>query len=576
MAMTPVPASLSQNPLVMQARGALSNVLRMSDQPALRRAMPAVMIMLVTGMALAGWLLLREPARMVLYPGMPEAEKARVFDALTAAQIDAAINQTTGEIEVATADFHRAKMQLASQGLPEAMPAGDAALGDMPMGASRSVEAAKLRQAQEMELARSITEIASVQGARVHLALPEKSAFLRDQEPPRASVFLQLATGRVLEQAQVEAVVNLVSSSVPGMARGDVTVVDQMGRLLSRGSDDPLALVTDRQLQQRLEVEELYRQRIEALLTPIAGVGNLSVQVTVDMDFTQSSITEERVDPNGSAVKTEQTEETESNAAEAKGIPGAVSNTPPNQAQLQGAQTAPVNQPVNGTKPPTNRTSGVTRSFEVSRTVETTQPATAVIKKVSAAILMRAVPQEPAKEGEPVPPALPDALKADLERLAQSAIGYDETRGDSVVVMAQPFMDEPVVAEAPTDWSWLPDASRQFGMIVLIAIVALGIIRPLLTRSPMAVTAEGAANGMQTVQIGPVPGVEVGEGESLDDVQARLEARRSKLTQAALGSSATREEKFAVLRQIAAEDPARIASVLQRMMKDELETTERV
>ena len=378
-----------------------------------------------------------------------------------------------------------------------------------------------------------------------------------------------------MEQAQVEAIVNLVSSSVPGMARGDVTVVDQMGRLLSRGSDDPAALVTDRQLQQRLEVEKLYRQRIESLLTPIAGVGNLSVQVTVDMDFTQSSITEERVDPNGSAVKSEQTEESESNAPEAKGIPGAVSNTPPNQAQLQGTQTAPVNQPVNGTKPPTNRTSGTTRSFEVSRTVETTQPATAIIKKVSAAILMRAVPQTPAKEGDPVPPALPDALKADLERLAQSAIGFDATRGDSVVVMAQPFMDEAVIAEAPTDWSWLPDASRQFGMIALIAIVALGIIRPLLTRSPMAVSAEGAA-GPQTVQLGPVPGVEVGEGESLDDVQARLEARRSKLTQAALGSAATREEKFAVLRQIAAEDPARIASVLQRMMKDELDTTERV
>ncbi|MBC2834781.1 flagellar basal-body MS-ring/collar protein FliF [Paragemmobacter straminiformis] len=572
MAMTPSPQSLAANPLVAQARNALSNVMRMGDQPALRRAMPAVMIMVATGLALAGWLLLREPSRMVLYPGLPEAEKSRVYEALTAAQIDATVNQLTGEVEVATADFHRAKMQLASQGLPEAMPDGDTVLADLPMGASRSVEAARLRQVQEMELARSITEIASVQGARVHLALPEKSAFLRDQEPPRASVFLQLAAGRVMEQAQVEAVVNLVSSSVPGMARGDVTVVDQMGRLLSRGSDDAASLVTDRQLQQRLEVEKLYRQRIESLLTPIAGAGNLSVQVTVDMDFTQSSITEERVDPNGSAIKTEQTEETESTDSGARGIPGAVSNAPPNQGQLQPAQTAPVNQPVNGAKPvPTNRTAGTTRSFEVSRTVQTTQPATAVIRKVSAAILMRALPQAAVAEGEPVPPALPEALKADLERLAQSAIGFDATRGDSVVVMAQPFMEEAIIADAPTDWSWLPDASRQFGMIALIAIVALGIIRPLLTRSPMA--AEALPNGQATVSLGGVQGVEVAEGDSLDDVQARLEARRSKLTQAALGSSATREEKFAVLRQIAAEDPARIASVLQRMMKDELDTT---
>lgn len=572
MAMTPN-SPLASNPLVAQARNAVSNVLRMGEQPALRRAMPAVMIMVVTVLALAAWALLREPSRTVLYPGLAESEKSRVFDALTSARIDATVDQVTGEVLVPSADFHKAKMLLASQGLPEAMPSGDAVLTDLPMGASRSVEAARLRQAQELELAGSITEIASVQGARVHLALPERSAFLRDQEPPRASVFLQLASGRVMEQAQVEAIVNLVSSSVPGMARGDVTVVDQMGRLLSRGSDDAGTLVTDRQLQQRMEVEKVYRQRIEALLTPIAGVGNLSVQVTVDMDFTQSSITSERVDPNGTAIRSEQSELSESTEGIAKGIPGAVSNTPPNQGDLAAPEGAPVNAPVNGEKPvPTNRTSGTTKTYEVSRTVETTQPATATIKKVSAAILMRAVPSSvPLAEGETAPPALPDALKVDLERLAQSAIGFDATRGDSVVVMAQPFMEEPLIDAAPTDYSWLPEAAKQVGLIALIAIVALGIIRPMLTRSPM--TGEALAGGSSSVSIGAVPGVEVREGETLDDVQARLEARRSKLTQAALGSSATREEKFAVLRQIAAEDPARIASVLQRMMKDELDTS---
>lgn len=572
MAMTPN-SPMAGNALVAQARNAVSNVLRMGDQPALRRALPAVMIMVVTVLALAAWALLREPARMTLYPGLAEGEKSRVFDALTSARIDATVDQATGEVLVPSADFHKAKMLLASQGLPEAMPDGAAVLTDLPMGASRSVEAARLRQAQELELAGSITEIASVQGARVHLALPERSAFLRDQEPPRASVFLQLASGRVMEQAQVEAIVNLVSSSVPGMARGDVTVVDQMGRLLSRGSDDAGSLVTDRQLQQRMEVEKVYRQRIEALLTPIAGLGNLSVQVTVDMDFTQSSITEERVDPNGTAIRTEQSESSESNEGLARGIPGAVSNTPPNQGNLAAPETAPVNAPVNGEKPvPTSRTSGTTKTYEVSRTVETTQPATATIKKVSAAILMRAIASTvPLAEGETAPPALPDALKADLERLAQSAIGFDASRGDTVVVMAQPFMEEAVIETALTDYSWLPEAAKQVGLIAVIAIVALGIIRPLLTRSPL--TGEMPASRSSSVSIGGVPGVEVGEGETLDDVQARLEARRSKLTQAALGSSATREEKFAVLRQIAAEDPARIASVLQRMMKDELDTS---
>jgi len=566
MAMTPVP--VNGNPLVAQVRGAVSQVLRMGNQPALRRAFPAILILTVGVLAVGGWLILKEPARMVLFPGLAEADKARVMDALSAAGIDAAVDSLTGEVEVPSADYHAARMQLAAQGLPTSMPSADAVLTELPMGASRSVEGARLKQAQELDLARSITEIKAVSQARVHLALPEKSAFLRDTQPPRASVFLQLAPGRVLEASQVEAIVNLVSTSVPGMARGDVTVVDQMGRLLSRGSDDPAAVVSDRQLQHRLEVETLYRERIEALLTPIAGPGNLSVQVTVDMDFTQSQITEERVDPNGTALRSEQSEMTENSEPAARGIPGAVSNTPPNQADLAAAGEAdPAVAGEAGAV--TSRSSGTTKNYEVSRTVETTQPATARITRINAAILLRGIPQPPAEEGAKPPPLLPPALKADLEALTQTAIGFDSTRGDTITITAQPFMDE-IVVETPTDLSWLPEATRQFALIALIAIVALGIIRPLLTRVSWHSENPVAA---ATVQAGGVAGVEVADGDSLDDVQARLEARRAKLTSAALGANVSREEKFAVLRQIVAEDPARIASVLQRMMKDDMNQT---
>jgi flagellar M-ring protein FliF len=569
MAMTPAP-STGGNPIVTQVKGTVSNVLRMGDQPALRRAMPAILIVGVAGLALLGWLVLREPARMVLYPGLPEAEKARVVEALGAAGINVAVDTLTGEVEVPSADYYRARMQLASEGLPTSMPDANAVLTDLPMGASRSVEGARLRQAQELELARSINEISAVAQARVHLALPEKSAFLRDTQPPRASVFLQLAQGRMLEPSQVEAIVNLVSTSVPGMARGDVTVVDQMGRLLSRGSDDPAAVVSDRQLQHRLEVEKLYRERIEAMLTPIAGPGNLSVQVTVDMDFTQSQITEERVDPTGTALRSEQSELVESAEPQARGIPGAVANAPPNQADLVPAGEATGALPLAGQI--TNRQSGSTKNYEVSRTVETTQPATGQVLKISAAILMRAVPSTaPVEEGAEPPPLLPEELRADLEKLVQGAIGFNAERGDSITITAQPFMDV-VMTETPTDWSWVGEASRQLGLIALIAIIALGIIRPLLTR--VSVGGEGVA-APGGVQVGGVRGVEVTAGDSLDDVQARLEQRRAKLTNAALGANVSREEKFAVLRQIVAEDPGRIASVLQRMMKDDLDRAPR-
>lgn len=566
MALSPVPQSPSANPLVAQARGMLSNVLRMGDQPAVRRALPAVLILSVAVLGMAAFLFLRQPATMTLYPGLAEADKARVIEALTAAGIAAAVDGTTGEVEVQAADYYKARMELASKGLPSSMPDGNAVLGELPMGASRSVEGARLRQAQELDLARSIMEISAIATARVHLALPEKTAFLRDSQPPRASVFLQLAPGRSLEASQVEAVVNLVSSSVPGMARGDVTVVDQMGRLLSRGSDDPVAVVSDRQLQHRIEMERLYKDRIEALLTPIAGPGNLSVQVTVDMDFTQSQITEEKVDPNGSALLSEQQNLTENSEPAARGVPGAVANTPPvqpNVAPVGGDAPAPA-----ANAGATNRSQGSTRNYEVSKTVSTTQPQTGRITRINAAILLRATPAAPAEDGTLPPPTLPPDLKADLEKLTQTAIGYDAKRGDSITIAAQPFVEEAALVERGMDLSWLPEATKQLVLLAGIAIVALGIVRPLLGRL--------SAQPEQTAPAGPVaftglPGVEVAEGDSLEDVQARLEARRAKLASAALGANVAREDKFAVLRQIAQEDPARIASVLQRMMKDEID-----
>jgi flagellar M-ring protein FliF len=566
MALSPVSQSSSGNPLVTQARGVLSNVLRMSDQPAVRRALPAVLILSVAVLGLAAFVLLRQPSTMTLYPGLAEADKARVMEALTAAGITASVDSMTGEVEVATAEYHKARMELASKGLPSSMPDADTVLGELPMGASKSVEGARLRQAQELELARSITEISAVATARVHLALPEKTAFLRDSQPPRASVFLQLAPGRALEASQVEAIVNLVSSSVPGMARGEVTVVDQMGRLLSRGSDDPMAMVSDRQLQHRIEMERLYKQRIEALLTPITGPGNLSVQVTVDMEFTQSQITEEKVDPQGRALLSEEETTTENSEPPARGVPGAVSNTPPVQANV-----APVGTAAPATEPQaaTNRSQAATRNYEVSKTVSTTQPQTAKITRISAAILLRAAPTVTAEDGTQTQPALPPELRADLEKLTQTAIGFDTDRGDSIIIAAQPFVEEAQMVESGMDLTWLPEATKQLVLLAGIAIVALGIVRPLLGR--ISTAPDSTASQATPMGYAGLPGVEVGEGESLDDVQARLEARRAKLASAALGANVAREDKFAVLRQIAQEDPARIASVLQRMMKDEID-----
>jgi flagellar M-ring protein FliF len=572
MALSPVPRSdlapaAVPGGAVARLRGLTDGFQRFTHQPAIRRALPSIILVAATAVAVLAWVMLREPPRTALYPGMAEAEKASVVDALTGVGIEARIDTVSGEIMVPTADYHRARLSLAAKGLPQSVPDGDRVLSELPMGASRALETARLRQAQELELSRSISEIAAVQAARVHLALPEKSAFLRDSHPPRASVFLTLAQGRVMDPGQVEAIVHLVSSSIPGMARSDVSVIDQAGRLLSSDDGDAAGQLSDRQLRHRVEVETLMRRRIEALLTPIVGVGNLSVEVTATMDFTRREITEERVDPQGNALRSEQLSETETRDAAAGGVPGAIANTPPTEAEL--TEGGP------GTAAPAairNRSTGTTRNYEISRTVQNTQPEVGQITRISAAVVIRApsvVPQ-PGPDGT-VPPADPSAatLMADLQRLTESAIGHDAARGDTVTILAQPFaLPEMVVEPAGMNMDWVPGAIRDAVLVAVLAIVGLGFVRPMLMRQTAAASSPGGMLPQSATT------VEVAEGESLDELEAKLDRRHKDLAGSVLGNRASRAEKQAVLRRLVADDPSRIATVMHRMIQSELDAVQ--
>lgn len=584
MALPPSVSSQAPVPvLVGRMRGAFSGVERFAAQPAVRRSLPAILVVGVTVLALAVWFSLREAPRVALYPGIAEAEKARMIESLTGAGIPAAISASTGEVEVDQADYYKARMALAAEGLPETLPDAETALGALQLGTSRPVEATRLRQAQELELARSITEIAGVASARVHLALPERTAFLRDTQPPRASIFLQLEQGRALASGQVDAIVNLVASAIPGLPRESVSVVDQRGQLLSRVGDDPALALTDRQMQQRVQLEDLYRTRIEQLLTPITGLGNMSVQVSLDMDFTRSEIREERMDPQGSVLRSEQVENSETRNSPARGIPGQVSNTPPAEATPAAGSpptaegnTAP---PKDDANAPTNSTSGTTRNYEVSRRFETIQPATGRITRINAAILVRAVPAPAPADGSEPPadaPLIPPAQIADMERLVQSAIGFDDKRGDSITIMAQPFLDpaEEVLPIATADSGWLGDAIRQGSLILILGIVALGIVRPLLMRltAPTEAAPAGMANALTdgSTATAQLEAPSAPPEDTPEHLEAQAMARRIGLARQAL-SAGSRDEKFAILRQLAEEDPVRIATVLRRMMKDEIE-----
>ena len=298
-------------------------------QPGVQRALPSIAAAIIAIVGIIFYVALQTPERTTLFASLSESEKSRVFEALKNGGTDVRIDPATGELTVPVDDYHSAKLNLAAQGI--ALPTSDSQSGldDMPMGTSRSIETLKIKQAMEYELARSITEIDTVNNARVHLAIPERSAFARNTQEPSASVFIELGVGRSLSSQQVEAIVNLVASSVPNLAKNKVSIVDQSGRLLSNSIEDPASTASELQFQYRMRIEELYRTRVERLLTPIVGPGNVSSQVNIDIDFTTLEVTEDRVLPENTALLSKQVSRDEEVSSRARGIPGAVSNEAP-------------------------------------------------------------------------------------------------------------------------------------------------------------------------------------------------------------------------------------------------------
>lgn len=545
-----------QASLTGRARGMLSQVQRLSDQPGVRRALPGIALVAAAVIGLSVYMFLGQTSQMALFPSMPEADKARALDALSSSGIEANLDIATGNIRVPSDDYHRAKMILATVGLPQGTPDGYATLTDMPMGTSRSVESARLRQMQELELARSITELQVVQAARVHLALPERTAFVRDTQPPRASVFLQLVQGRSVEEEQIRAIVSLVTTSIPGLTRANVSVVDQTGRLLSSESDDPINAMNNTQMAHQMRLEALYRSRIESLITPIVGFGNAAVEVTLDMDFTRSEITREEYDPNGIALRSEQNSNQQNTSDNARGIPGAVANTPPDEAALENNRPG---ENVTAGGQNGSSSSSATRNYEVSRRVETTQPASARIIRINAAVLVRAAETIAGETGEE--DTADTALLDDIERLTQTAIGFDAERGDTITVSSRPFIEtfEPVSA-AWYQEPWVFDAGRQAAQILALAVIILGIVRPILNR----VLLPAPASPLASPSLGTP--VEVAEGDSLEDLRRRLGAD---LDPEDFDGTSSYEAKVSLVRHLAESDTTRIATAFQALMETE-------
>ena len=557
-------SGLSQNTgIVSRISTSFSNVRKITSDPAVQKSIPLIFGVIVAFIGLIVFFTMQKSDMTTLFASLPESEKAAVIQTLKQNGVDVSLNPTTGEVIVPVADYHESRMLLAGEGLPSSVPNGYDTLGDMPMGTSRSVEAVKIKQSLEAELSRSINHISGVSSARVHLAIPEKTVFAREIALPSASVFVKLSNGRSLGRQQVQSIVHLVASSVPNLPSENITVVDQFGELLSKPSSDRSTSASDEQMSQTMRLGEIYRSRIISLLTPIVGAGNLKAEVNVDMNFTKREITEESVDPKGNALRSEQTSLDESVNPEARGIPGALSNAPPLAPDL--TKETPESKGVGGNLNQRSQTS--VKNYEVSRKVETTTAQYGEITKIKAAVIIREM-KTVSPEGTVSFEKFSDEKISEIKSLVQEALGFDEARGDSVTVTSSPFVDALELEVAP--WyenESIKELAQQLATVLILAIVIFGALHPLLKRVlvPAGYTA-GVGSIALDEQDDADEKIEVQEGESLEDIKAKLKPKKSSISAEMLDTANTYDDKVAVIRMIVGDEAGRVSSVFKSMI----------
>lgn len=443
-----------------------------TQQPAIMRALPMLGLLAVVVIAGFLWLALREPPQRDLFRGLPEADKAAVAEALKQSDIMFNFNDTTGALTVAENDYHQAKLSLAAQGLPRSAPDGDSLISAMPMGASRAVENEKLRSARELDLARTIEVMENIASARVHLAVEPPSIFVRDRSEPSASVMLDLIGGNRLNEAQVQSIIYLVSSSVPGLSSDAVSVVDQNGRLMSRQGGTGASAQAERHLMIQTQVEERYRRTIMSLLTPMIGADNFTAEVTAEMDFSENRATRETFPKESAQIQSEQGSWSNEPGEKASyGIPGALANRPPEDPELTDDFAG---NDAQKDEAETSRTSEkFARKFALGREISVTKQAAGSLSRLSVAVALRSPVGNKQRSAEEL---------AAVEALVKGAIGFQAQRGDVVAIEARSFLTVEEVTENWWEASWVSILVRNISALLVVLVMVLGIGRPLLKK----------------------------------------------------------------------------------------------
>jgi flagellar M-ring protein FliF len=481
-----------------------------ADIPGLKQV--GLLAGVAAAVAAAVWLVLWSQGQnyTVLYGQLSERESGQVMDALTAAGIEFKLNPS-GAVSVPESKVQEARIRLASQGLPQSDSMGiEMIQKESPLGSSSMMETARYQSVLETELARTIIKVQGVQSARVHLALPKPTVFLRDARKATASVMLQLYPGRRLEPGQVAAIVHLVASSVPELAASDVTLVDQAGTLLNSPDENAEQAASTRQFEYTRKLEESYQRRIIELLEPMVGPGRVKATVTADMDFTVTEETLENYDPAKTAVRSEQTStEQRKGGGDAEGIPGALSNQPPGTSGtpvIAGASSTPGNpgtaQSAAAGSGPSSSAQRSTRNFEVDRTLSYVKKPVGVLKRLNVGVVLDDW-QKTDADGKVTASPMSDTDIKRFTQLVRESIGLKDDRGDQLNVLNQAFKNNAPIGpvDGPPLWEtpWITQLAKQIVGAGLVLLVAFLVLRPLmksLTKSgPRLNAAAGGGNG---------------------------------------------------------------------------------
>lgn len=498
-----------------------------------------------------------------LFGRMDNLDAGNVIEVLEQNRIKFKMDTNSGAILVAADDVHMARLKLAEFGLPTAQNQGFELMDkEQPLGTSQFVENTRYQRSIEGELARTITSITSIRSARVHLAIPKKTVFVRDVASPTASVFVEVFAGRSVEPAQVKAIMNLVASSVPDMNMKDVTVVDQQGNLLSTGEESADLILASKQHQYANEVESSVVKRINSILEPVVGGGKFKAEVSADIDFTAVEQAAETFNPELPAIRSEQTlNEQRSGGDMAGGIPGALTNQPPGTAEAPEQIDPATGQPV-AAKPATNNREQATRNYELDRTVSYTKHQQGTLKRLTVAVV---VDDKIVKDAEGAETRVP-WTENELERLSilvRDAVGFSAVRGDSVNVLNSPFMDRPdtdlaTIEEVPWWQEWIMPNIKYIASVLVILAIIFGLLRPMF--KSLARAGGSLAEEEESRQLAALEAAGGGLHGMSDEAVTLTGGSALMLA----GPEQGYEDQINAIKGLIADDPGRVAQVVKK------------